>query len=42
MRRLSEPARPSGPQVVRRLLRMHGVAVFANASYGSRVPVRRT
>lgn len=42
MRRFPQPTRPSGLQVVRRLLRLHGSAVFANASDGSRVPVRRT
>ena len=42
MRRLPQPGRPSGLQMVCRLLRLHGVAVFANASNGSRVPVRRT
>lgn len=39
MRRLPKPGRASGLQVVRRLLRVHGVAVFATAGNGSRVPV---
>lgn len=42
MRRLPQPGRPSGLQMVRRLLRLHGVAVFADADNWSRVSVRRT
>jgi len=39
MRRFPESGSPSRSQVVRRLLHLHGCALSASRSNGSRVPV---